>query len=96
MTKCTVSHTDTVVHKTVHNQRKHKTVKIIQVMSNHRLFPHTARVGLCVCLCVCVGHKAKLCKNGSTDRDVVREAEEGGFKEPCIRWGRDPHGKRHF
>ena len=45
-------------------------------------------VGLLAC------HSRDPCKNGSADRDGVRDAESGGPKEPCIRCGSDvPTGK---
>ena len=30
-------------------------------------------------------------KYGSTDRDAICAADSGGPKQPCFRWGRDPH-----
>ena len=36
------------------------------------------------------------CKNGLADRDAIWEADSSGSKEPCIRWGPDPHEKGHF
>jgi len=47
-------------------------------------------------VCLCVGHTDVRCKTGLTDRDAVWGTDSCGPKEPCIRWGRDPHGKGQF
>ena len=33
----------------------------------------------------------ELCKSGCTNRDAVWDAESGGCREPCIRWGAHWH-----
>jgi len=40
----------------------------------------------------CVGNYRELWKNGRLDQNAVWGGESGGPKEPCIRWGSDPHG----
>jgi len=47
-------------------------------------------VGRSVCRSVC--HTSEPCKNCCTDRDAVWVEDSGGPREPCIRWGPDPHG----
>jgi len=47
-----------------------------------------------VCLSVC--HASEPCKNGCTDRDAVWVEDSCEPKEPCIRWGPDPHGRGNF
>ena len=41
-----------------------------------------------------VGHVGDLCKIGQTDRGAVYGVNSSNPKEPCIRWGTDPPGKR--
>jgi len=47
-------------------------------------------VGWSVC------HTSEPCENGWTDRDAVWVEDSVGPREPCIRWGPDPHGKGQF
>jgi len=41
--------------------------------------------------CQCLVRSVSPAKNGSTDRDPLWDVDLGGPKEPCIRWGPDPH-----
>jgi len=46
------------------------------------------------CLFVCCSHKPW--KNGWIDQDAIWSVDSGGLKEPCVRWGLDPHAKGQF
>jgi len=41
--------------------------------------------------CQCLVTSVSPAKNCSTDRDAIWDVDLGGPKEPCIRWGPDPH-----
>jgi len=47
-------------------------------------------------VCLSVYHSLVLCKNSWTDKDAVCVKNSGGHKEPCIRFGPDPHVKGQF
>jgi len=51
----------------------------------------TDGVASSVCRSVC--HDREPCKNGRIDRDTVRDVDSVVPKEPCVRWGPDPHVK---
>jgi len=51
---------------------------------------------VCRSICWSVCHTSEPCKNGWTDLDAVWVEDLGGPREPCIRWGPDPHGKEQF
>ena len=42
-------------------------------------------------VCLSVSHDSEPRKDCRTDRDAVWDTHSGGPKEPCIRWGLDPH-----
>ena len=49
--------------------------------------------GLCVCVCLSVGHGREQCQHGGTDRDLVWDVDTRESKEPCVTWGADPPGE---
>jgi len=49
-----------------------------------------------VCICLCVGHTGKLCKNGSTDQDAIWVADSWVQGTMCYMGVQIPRGKGHF
>jgi len=79
---------------------------VLYVLSAVTIRPHRSttdaaycyRLSSVVCRSVCrsVCHDRNPCKNGWTNCDAVWDVISDGPKEPCIRWGPDPHAKGQF